>query len=60
LIEKQIEFNKDTFIAFIDLEKDFDKILWKKLFYTLEAIGADHRDRRITKTYKYITYTKTN
>jgi hypothetical protein len=26
LIEKQIEFNKDTFIEFIDLEKDFDKV----------------------------------
>jgi len=31
----QIEFNKDTFIAFIDLEKDFDKVPWKGLFYTL-------------------------
>ncbi|VVC32502.1 Reverse transcriptase domain [Cinara cedri] len=47
LIEKQIEFNKDTFIAFIDLEKAFDKVPWKGLFYTLEGIGADYKDRRI-------------
>ena len=47
LIEKQIEVNKNTFIAFIDLEKAFDKVPWKELFYTLEGIGADYRDRRI-------------
>jgi len=47
LTEKQIEFNKDTFIAFIDLEKAFDKAAWKGLFYTLEGIGADYKDRRI-------------
>jgi len=47
LIEKQIEFNKDTFIAFIDLKKAFDKVPWKGLFYTLEGIGADYKGRRI-------------
>lgn len=30
LVEKQIEFDKDTFIAFIDLEKTFDNVPWKE------------------------------
>lgn len=47
LIEKQIEFNKDTFITFIELEKAFDNVPWKGLFYTLEGIGTDFKDRRI-------------
>jgi uncharacterized protein YuzB (UPF0349 family) len=44
LIEKQIEFNNDTFIVFIDLEA-FDTVPWKELFKTLEEIDIDYRDR---------------
>jgi len=47
LMEKQIEFNKDTFIASIDLEKAFDTVSRKELFKTLEEIGVDFRDRWI-------------
>lgn len=47
LIEKQIEFNNDTFIEFIDLEKAFDTLPWKELFTTLEEIGIDYRDKRV-------------
>ncbi|KAL4083943.1 hypothetical protein QTP88_029259 [Uroleucon formosanum] len=47
LIEKQIEFNNDTFIAFIDLEKAFDTVPWKELFKTLEEIDIDYRDRQL-------------
>jgi hypothetical protein len=39
LVEKQIEFSKDTLIAIIDLDKAFNKVPWKELFYTLEGIG---------------------
>jgi hypothetical protein len=38
LIGKQIEFNEETFIPFIDLENAFDNIPWKELFYTFEGI----------------------
>jgi hypothetical protein len=31
----------------MDLEKTFDNVPWKELFYALEEIGADYRDRRI-------------
>jgi len=47
LIEKQIEFNNDTFMAFIDLEKAFDTVPWKELFKTLEEIGIDYKDRQL-------------
>jgi len=47
LIEKQIEFNKDTFIAFIDFEKLFSTVPQKELFKTLEKIGVNYRDRQI-------------
>ncbi|KAL4091332.1 hypothetical protein QTP88_026035 [Uroleucon formosanum] len=32
---------------FIDLEKAFDKVPCKGIFYTLEGIGTDYKDRRI-------------
>jgi hypothetical protein len=47
LVEKQIEFNNDTFIAFIDLKKAFDTIPWNELFKTLEELGIDYRDRQL-------------
>ncbi|XP_025425942.1 uncharacterized protein LOC112694624 [Sipha flava] len=47
LIEKQIEINNDTFMAFIDLEKAFDTVPCKELFRTLEEIGIDYRDGRL-------------
>lgn len=50
-VEKQIEFIKDTFITLIDLEKDFDKVTWKELFYTLEEIEFDYKVRRIIYIY---------
>lgn len=47
LIEKQIEFNNDTFVVFIDLEKAFDIVTWKESFKTLKEIGIDYRDRQV-------------
>lgn len=42
LLERRIDVNRVTFIAFVDLEKTFDKVDWKFLFNTLrkpELIG---------------------
>uniref|UniRef100_A0A8D9A6I6 Craniofacial development protein 2 n=1 Tax=Cacopsylla melanoneura TaxID=428564 RepID=A0A8D9A6I6_9HEMI len=48
ILEKQLKKkNRDTYIAFIDLEKAFDKVEWKKLFEILKDIGLNFKDRRI-------------
>ncbi|VVC40060.1 Reverse transcriptase domain [Cinara cedri] len=47
LIKKQLEFNKDIFIAFIGLEKAFDTALWADLFKTLKEVDVDYKDIRI-------------
>ncbi|KAL1447191.1 hypothetical protein WDU94_013942 [Cyamophila willieti] len=48
ILEKQLKKkNRDTYIAFIDLEKAFDKVEWKKLFCILKEIGLKFKDRRI-------------
>jgi len=53
LLERRIDVNKATFIAFVDLEKAFDKIDWKLLFNTLRKAGIDWKDRRlILNSYK--------
>lgn len=53
LIEKQIRRNKDTFIAFVDLEKAFDNVKWSILFDILKSIGIKYYDRRcIYNLYK--------
>ena len=31
LVERRIEFNKDLYVCFVDYEKAFDRVEWKKL-----------------------------
>lgn len=45
--EKRNRKNKTTFLSFVDLEKAFDNVKWKKLFELLKEVGIDFRDRRI-------------
>lgn len=53
MVEKQIRRNKEIFIAFVDLEKAFDNVQWKKLFKILKRIGIKYNDRRfIYNMYK--------
>lgn len=53
ILEKRIEINENTYIAFVDLEKAFDKIDWKLLFESLKNSGLDWRDRKfILNLYK--------
>lgn len=47
LIEKQIDRNKVTYLAFIDLKKAFDKVNWNKMLLILREIGVEQQDLRI-------------
>ena len=47
LIEKRMEKNKPTFIAFVDLEKAFDNVDWNSMLRILKEIGVLYNDRRI-------------
>jgi hypothetical protein len=47
LIEKQIDRNKITYLAFIDLEKAFDKVNWNKMLHILREIGIEQQDLQI-------------
>ncbi|VVC24954.1 Reverse transcriptase domain [Cinara cedri] len=47
ILEKQIERQKITHMAFVDLEKTFDSINWACLFKILEESEIDFRDRCI-------------
>lgn len=47
LIEKHLELDKDTLLAFVGLEMAFDKVSWQKLFQTLQQVGVDYKDRQL-------------
>jgi len=47
LIEKQIDRNKVTYLAFIDPKKVFDKVNWNKMLLVLREIGVELQDLRI-------------
>jgi len=53
MVEKQIRRNKETFIAFVNLEKAFDI---KELFVILKIIRIKYNDRKfIYNMYKIQT-----
>jgi len=47
LFEKQIDRNKITYLAYIDLEKAFDNVNWNKMLLILREIGIEQHDLRI-------------
>jgi len=47
LIEKQIDRNKVTYLAYIDLKKAFDKVNWNKMLLVLREVGVEQQDLRI-------------
>jgi hypothetical protein len=49
LIDKRIDVKKKTYVAFIDLEKAFDRVDWDKLLACLERIGLDWKERRLIR-----------
>ena len=47
LTERSCEIGKDVYICFVDYEKAFDRVDWKKLMKALRRVGVDWRDRRL-------------
>ena len=49
LCERSVERGKDVYICFVDFEKAFDRVNWKKMFEILKELQVDWRDRRLLK-----------
>ena len=43
--ERYIVKYKDMYAVFVDLEKAFDRVNWKKLMWILKTIGVDWKER---------------
>src|ERR1700733_8676094 len=49
LAERSIQHDQDIYICFVDYEKAFDRVDWRKLMGALRRIGVDWRDRRLIR-----------
>jgi len=49
IMERCIEQNQTVYVCFVDYEKAFNRINWKKMMEILKNIGVDWRDRRLRK-----------
>ena len=47
MIRTTREKDKDVYAVFVDLEKAFDRVDWKKLMGILKKIGVDWKERRL-------------
>src|SRR3984885_9688321 len=47
LTERSLEHDREMFICFVDYEKAFDRVDWRKLMTILRRMGVDWRDRRL-------------
>ena len=47
ILEKRLSKDKNTYIAFVDLEKAFDSVDWKQLFTIMKEAKINYKDRRI-------------
>ena len=45
--ERSIELDQDVYVCFVDYEKAFDRVNWKKLMKVLLDIDIDWKDRRL-------------
>src|ERR1700733_10017135 len=47
LTERSLENNQEVYICFVDYEKAFDRVDWRKLMTILRRMEVDWRDRRL-------------
>ncbi len=47
LCERSLEYGNKVYICFVDFEKAFDRVNWKKLMEGLRSLQIDWRDRRM-------------
>jgi len=47
LTERSLEVDRDVYVCFVDYEKVFDRVDWKKLMKVLRRLGVDYRDSRL-------------
>ncbi|PGH37471.1 MAG: hypothetical protein CRN43_21000, partial [Candidatus Nephrothrix sp. EaCA] len=47
LTERSLEHKQEVYICFVDYEKAFDRVDWKKLINALRRMGVDWRERRL-------------
>ena len=45
--EKAIDHDNELFVCFVDFEKAFDRVEWKRMLNILKDLGVDWRDRRL-------------
>ena len=43
-IERRLEVRKNNYICYIDFEKAFNRVDWKKLFMAMKEVGIDWED----------------
>jgi len=47
LYERNVEYNNNVYVCYVDYEKAFDRVDWIKLMMILQSIGVDWRDRKL-------------
>ena len=46
VLEERYKKGRDTYMAFVDIEKAFDNVKWDKMFEILKEIGVKYKERR--------------
>ena len=49
LAERSLEHDQEVYVCFVDYEKAFDRVDWKKLMQALIRLGIDWKDRRLIR-----------
>jgi len=47
MTERSLENNREVYTCFVNYEKAFNRVAWKKLINILRRMGVDWRDRRL-------------
>lgn len=49
LCERSLEVGNEIFVCFVDFEKAFDRVDWRKMLQVLKRVGVDWKDRRMIR-----------